>query len=195
MRREEDGRDRDREHPLREHVDQERLLDRGRREVRVDAAARRRTTSISALMLISPRPSVTGSISLNVLLDRRVAPVDHDAEAFLAAVEAAQPRHRQEHLDERGDQDRDGVDVELACRSLFARGTPSTSPAMIARFQNDRRERRDGEVVVGVEDPDDDPGDAEQDHDREEHAREPDGEGLVPARVRRRCGRPTARSG
>ena len=37
-------------------------------------------------------------------------------------------------------------------------------------------------MVVGVEDPDDDPRDAEQDHDREEHAREPDREGLVPAR-------------
>ena len=32
QRREEHGRDRDREHPLREHVDEERLLDRRRRE-------------------------------------------------------------------------------------------------------------------------------------------------------------------
>ena len=39
-RREEHGRDRDREHPLREHVDEERLLDRRRRQVRIDEARR-----------------------------------------------------------------------------------------------------------------------------------------------------------
>ena len=35
---------------------------------------------------------------------RRVAPVEHDPQP---AVAAAQPRHRQEHLDDRRDQDRD----------------------------------------------------------------------------------------
>ena len=43
----------------------------------------------------------------------------------------------------------------------------------------DRRQRRNGEVVVAVEDPDDDSGDAEQRDDREEHAREPDRERTV----------------
>ena len=62
-------------------------------------------------------------------------------------------------------------------------GTPITSPTMIATFQTTGRERRDGEVVVGVEDPDDDPGDAEQRDDREEHLREPDRERAVVARV------------
>ena len=53
---------------------------------------------------------------------------------------------------------------------------------MIAMFQNDRRQRRNGEVVVAVEDPDDDPGEPEQDDDREEHAREADGEIAVAER-------------
>ena len=53
---------------------------------------------------------------------------------------------------------------------------------MIARFQTTGVSAGIGELVVAVEDPDDDPGDAEQRDDREEHAREPDRElRVVPA--------------
>ena len=82
-RREEHGRDRDREHPLREHVDQERLLDRGRREVG-SMNREAKNVSISALTLISPSPSVTGIISLKTCAHGRVAPVDDDAQPLLA---------------------------------------------------------------------------------------------------------------
>ena len=41
---------------------------------------------------------------------------------------------------------------------------------------DERRERRDREVVVGVEDPDDEPVEAEQQHDREQHLRQADHE-------------------
>ena len=41
-------------------------------------------------------------------------------------------------------------------------------------------------MVVRVEDPDDDPGQAEQDHDREQHAREADREVVVAARIAER---------
>ena len=40
--------------------------------------------SITALTLIRPRPSVTGTISFRTCADRGVAPVDHDAEALFA---------------------------------------------------------------------------------------------------------------
>ena len=75
------------------------------------SAATRRASRRRALKLISPSPSVTGTISSKHPRDGRVAPVDHDAQA---PVEAAQPRHRQQHLDHGADEDRDRVDVELA---------------------------------------------------------------------------------
>ena len=51
-----------------------------------------------------------------------------------------------------------------------------TRPSDDREVPGDRRQRRDRELVVAVQDPDDDPGDAEQGDDREEHAREADGE-------------------
>ena len=76
--------------------------------------------SITALTLISPSVSVTGSISAKNASNRGVAPVEHELQA---AVEAAQPRERQQELDHRADEDRAGVDVEL--RVLASkRGTP-----------------------------------------------------------------------
>ena len=47
---------------------------------------------------------------------------------------------------------------------------PEREPRDDREVPEDRRERRHGEVLVAVQDPDDDPGDAEQRHDREEHA-------------------------
>ena len=43
---------------------------------------------------------------------------------------------------------------------------------MITRFQTDRRERRDRELVVGLEDPDEQAGEAEQQDDREQDLRD-----------------------
>ena len=63
---------------------------------------------------------------------------------------------------------------------------------MIAMFQKTGVSAGHGEVVVAVQDPDDDPGEAEQHDDREEHAREPDRE-IVPP-VAERGASPTARS-
>ena len=60
-RREENRRDRDGEHPLREHVDEERLLDRGRREVG-SITRDAKNMSMTAFTLISPSPSVTGTM-------------------------------------------------------------------------------------------------------------------------------------
>ena len=53
---------------------------------------------------------------------------------------------------------------------------------MIARFQNDRRQRRDRELLVAVQDPGDDPEEADQDDDREEDLRERDGQVVVRVR-------------
>ena len=50
---------------------------------------------------------------LERLLDGRVAPVEDHPQPLLAAIDPAEPRHRQEDLDEGGDQDRERVDVEL----------------------------------------------------------------------------------
>ena len=50
---------------------------------------------------------------------------------------------------------------------------------MIATFQKTGVRRRDGEVLVAVQDPDDDPREAEQEDDREEDAREADRERAV----------------
>ena len=117
------------------------------------------------------------------LLDRRVAPVEHDA---AAAPRRARARAATASAGTPGSTSRSGSRPRrrrASCSIVCACGTPITRPAMIARFQNDRRERRHGEVVVAVEDPDDDPGDAEQRDDREQHAREPDRERAVVARI------------
>ena len=82
-------------------------------------------------MLIRPSPSVTGTISLKT---RQTAGSRQSITHLQAAVAPAQPRERQQHLDDRPDQDRSGVDVELVV-GPSTRGTPITSPAMIARFQ------------------------------------------------------------
>ena len=125
----------------------------------------------------------------------RVAPVEHQLQAPVAL---AQPRHRQQHLDHRrrsGSRSR----RRRACASIVSRVRDAEHEAEDDReVPEDRRQRRDGEVVVAVEDPDDDPGDAEQRDDREEHAREPDRELLVaagsPKTARSRSGAITMKS-
>ena len=78
--REEHRRDRDREHPLREHVDPEGGVDRARRELRIDEARGEERVD-ERLKLIRPRPIVTGHHQHEDAADGRVAPVDHDAGA------------------------------------------------------------------------------------------------------------------
>ncbi len=95
----------------------------------------------------------------------------------------------QEHLDHGRDQDRERVHVELRVHRLRLRDADH-EPDDDRDVPEDRRQRRNGEVLVAVEDPDDDPGDAEQRHDREQHAREADGERGVVARVAERPDHP-----
>ena len=132
-----------------------------------------KSVSITALKLISPRPSVTGTISLKTC---RTAGSRQSITSCRRAVAAAQPRQRQQHLDHgrrRGSRPRRR---RASRRRVRAAGRRSTSPAMIARFQKTGVSAGIVKCVVAVEDPDDDPGDAEQRDDREEHAREADGE-------------------
>ena len=138
--------------------------------------------SISALTLIRPSPSVTGIISLKTCRTAGSRQSISSAQPLLAAVERAQPRHRQQRLQERRDEDRDRVDVELRVGRVRLRDADH-EPGDDRDVPEHRRERRHGEVVVAVQDPDDDAGDAEQRDDREEDAREGDGEGGVVAGV------------
>ena len=110
---------------------------------------------------------------------RRVAPVEREPQP---AVEPAQPGQRQQQLDERRDEDRARVDVQLRVLAV-RRGHAEDEPEDDHEVPGDGGQRRHGEVVVRVEDPDDDAGEAEQDDDREEDAREADREVGVSARV------------
>ena len=120
-----------------------------------------------------PSPIVTGSISTNTRR-RRVAPVDGEPQS---AVEPAQPRERQKHLDHGPDHDRDRVDVELRVER-FRVGNAEDEAGDDREVPEDGRQRRHREVLVAVEDPDDDPGDAEQDDDREKDPGEVTASGL-----------------
>ena len=74
----------------------------------------------------------------------RVAPVEHEAQA---AVAAAQPGQRQQHLDHGPDEDRAGVDVEL--RVVAVRLRDAEDEAEDDReVPEDRRQRRDRELLV-----------------------------------------------
>ena len=50
------------------------------------------------------------------------------------------------------------------------------TPAMITMFQTSGESAATAEAVVGLQDPDEQPVEAEQQHDREEHLREPGGQ-------------------
>ena len=86
-RREEDGRDRDREHPLRQHVDEERLLDRGRREQRVDEPRGEERVD-HGVDVDEAEAEGDRHHQLQHLEDSRVAPVEHDAEPLFSTLEA-----------------------------------------------------------------------------------------------------------
>ena len=118
-------------------------------------------------------------------LHGRVADVDHHLEP---AVTAAQPGQRQQELDHGRDQDREGVDVELGADPVRVRDADH-EPDDDRDVPGHRRERGHAEMLVAVEDPDDDPGQAEQHHDREQDPREV---GSAAARSRMRAS-PTGR--
>ena len=107
--REEDGRDRDREHPLREHVDPKGLVDRVRGDERVDPL-RRHDRADDSIDVDQAEAEGHRHHQQEHLLDGRIANVEREAET---SVEPAQPRQRQQELDHGPDQDRAGVDVEL----------------------------------------------------------------------------------
>ena len=177
-RRKEDGRHGDGEHALRQHVQAERLVD-GRRselgvqqprceqrvdqEVHVDEADRQRDREHQD----------------EHAADRRVAPVEHHRQA---PVEPPQPWDRKQELDDRPEDDDARIEIELRVLARDPRYAEDETEDD-HEVPCDRRERRQREVVVGVEDPDDDPRQAEENDDREQHAREPDCEVEVPAGI------------
>ena len=116
-RGEQHGRDRDREHPLREHVDEERLLDRGRGEVRVDVARREEHVD-HRVDVDQSEPERDRHHQHEDAFDRRVAPVEDELQP---AVAAAQPGHGEKHLDNGRQQDRGRVDVQLRAHRVRLR--------------------------------------------------------------------------
>ena len=112
--REEHGRDGDREHSLREHVDAKGGVDRTRRELRVDEARGEERVD-DEVEVDEPDRERHGQHERENPLDRRVAQVDDRADA---AVAAAQPPDRGDHLDDRPRQNAARVHVELGLLAL-----------------------------------------------------------------------------
>ncbi len=163
----EDGRHRDREHALRQHVEAKGPHDRRRRDVRVQVVRREQLVD-QGVDVDQTEPDRHRHHQHERPLHRRVADVDHHLQP---AVQAAQPRQRQEELGDRRDEDRDRVDVEL--RRVRARALhPQPEAEQDDQVPQHRAQSGHGEVVVAVEDPDHDPGQPEDDHDREEDASE-----------------------
>ena len=102
--REQHGRDGDREHPLGQHVDEERLLNRVRCEVAVDQARREEGVD-DRVHVDQAEAERDGNHHPKDPPHRGVVPVDQDAKPVVATIETAQPRHREEHLDHRRDED------------------------------------------------------------------------------------------
>ena len=139
--------------------------------------------SITALTLIRPSVSVTGSISVK---NRRTA---GSRQSSTSCRRPSSPRSHGSGSSSWisvADEDRARVDVELRVLAVDARHA-EREPGDDREVPEHRRQRRDGEVVVGVEDPDDDPREPEQHDDREEHPREPDGEIEVAAGIAERA--------
>ena len=120
---------------------------------------------MSRSKLIRPSPIVTGSISTQHLADARVAEVERDPQ-----LEADAPQHRHAHaeLDDGPGEHAERVGVELV-RALNS-GLQDDQRSDDHEVPHHRRDRRDREVVVGVEDPDHEPVEPEQHDDREHHA-------------------------
>ena len=164
-RREEHRRHSHREHALREDVEAERRVDRTRRLVLVDQPRGEERVD-ECVEVDQPEADRDRHHQDERPADRGVAPVDHDVQPIVLAT---QPWQRQQQLDEGRDDDRDRVDVELRARRVRLRDADH-EPDDDHRVPEDRREGGDRELVVTVEDPDHDPGQPEQDDDREQHA-------------------------
>ena len=179
-RREQHGRERDAEHPLRQHVDAERGVDRARRLSEISEPS---DELISRSKLMTPSPIVTGSISTKTRAIARVAPV----ERALRSRKSMRAEHRERPSAA-------GRSCPAARRSRTRRsgsargssGCSTTSSADDHDVPHERRDRRDREVVVGVEDPDEQPVEPEQHHDREQHAATARPSGRRARRERRR---------
>ena len=115
--REQHGRHRDAEHALREHVDAERGVDRARHLV-ADTSEPIVEFS-SRLMLISPSPTETGSISSSTRLTRS-SPRLREPDVEDRVADPPQRREHHQQLHERARDDADRVGVELVRRPRTA---------------------------------------------------------------------------
>ena len=166
-RREEHRCDRDREHPLRQHVDAEGLVDRARSDRRVDPRGRDERPD-HRVDVDQPEAEHDRAHQLEDLLDHRISEVDRHPQPVVAA---AQPRERQEQLEHRAEDDRARVDVELRALRVGL-GHADHEPGDDRQVPDDRRQGGDRELVVAVQDSGHDPGQAEQHDDREEDLRQ-----------------------
>ena len=122
--------------------------------------------------MIRPRPERDREHQHQHALDVRVAQeVERDPDRE-ADPDERRDAHRE--LDRGAGDDADRVRVELVV--ALEQRVEQDDPADDHDVPHQRGERRDREVVVGVEDPDHESVEPEQDHDREQHAREADGE-------------------
>ena len=166
--REEHGRDRHREDPLRQLVDAERLVDRRRRLVADQAAEEAVDQHVEVDQAEADR--------------HRQHQQEDAAHVGVAPLEAplelerrvAQVEGGDQELDQGADEDADrvGVDPVLAVEVRNQEDQHGDD----RQVPEQRRDREGAEAVVAVEDADDDTAHAEQDQDREEDLGEGDGE-------------------
>ena len=87
-------------------------------------------------------------------------------------LRSADEHHQELHDGRHQPRDRVRVDLVVAVEAGMERDQPGQDHQVPDR----RRDRRDRELVVGLEDPDEQSGEAEQQHDREQHARQARGQ-------------------
>ncbi len=174
QRGEQNGGDGHAEEALREHVDAKGVVDRARGFL-VDERAE---DGVDELVEVDdPEADGDGEHQREHLADARVVPVDRELQT---EVDAAQRREDHQRLHERRREDRDRVRIDLVAVFMAA---------VEVRAQHDEqdddhevphrgRDRGDGEVFVGLQDPDEQAGEADEQDDREENLREGDGEGV-----------------
>src|SRR6266550_1384144 len=116
-----------------------------------------KNVSMTALKLIRPSPSVTGIISTKTCL-------------IAGSRQSIATRRFPSRPASHGSGSSTWITVPIRIETAYDREVPE-----------DRRERRDREVLVAVQDPDDDPRDAEERDDRKQDPREIDDELLLGA--------------
>ena len=131
-----------------------------------------KSMSTKKLTLISPIVSVTGSMSLSTRLT-----AGSRQSTTIVSEPSSRRSHgtgKQEH-DQRAEDHDPRVEVELGVLLLDPRDAEE-EPEDDHEVPRDRSQGRQREVVVRVQDPDDDPREAEEHHGRKEHPREADRE-------------------